>query len=286
MDALGALPSDNASLKNELLDFEIDKTHQTLFAAGKLLGTAFLTYLSLLCLTALLVYGRGMEDSVSVPLLALKVSKDLAAAITVLLCQVVQIWVISLLVLTASLNSRLASKIRERYNSRPADSWHMQYPSLFESVHFLILSLPGKQSTVVSWLVYYLYSAVVAFLPYYLSTRVGQTSTFPAALKYPWVVTNTILNASVMIAIVGAAIYLRKSSQEIDRSEQQRAVNSRLSEMRKVVAQMDAQVEEATRKVEERIRETEELQKKLARKPWKQFGTKLLSITSELPLAG
>jgi hypothetical protein len=103
---------------NEWLTFELEKTHQTLFQAGKALGKAFLTYLSLISLTALLVYGRNIEDSVSVPLLGLKVNKDLAAAITLLLCQVVQIWVISLLVQTSTLTKPLYQSVKTTLSAR------------------------------------------------------------------------------------------------------------------------------------------------------------------------
>jgi len=89
-------PAEGGSELKELLKFEIDKTHESLFETGKSLGTAFLTYLSLVALTALLVYGK-VEDTVEVPFLFVKVSKELAAAITVLLCQIVQIWLISLM---------------------------------------------------------------------------------------------------------------------------------------------------------------------------------------------
>ncbi|HVS80912.1 MAG TPA: hypothetical protein VHE60_04195 [Pyrinomonadaceae bacterium] len=200
-------------LRNELLKFEIDKTHQALFEAGKLLGTSFLTYLSLLCLTVLLVYGKNVEDSVSVPLLALKVSRGLAAAVTLLLCYVVQIWLISLLVLTTSLSDLLCSQLIDRYQRSTFESWYMQYPSPFQSVQFLINILPGKQSTLVLWVTYIAYSVISAFLPFYLSYIIGKTPNFPAALKTPWAVTITILNSSVIIAMFGALTYMRKGKQ-------------------------------------------------------------------------
>jgi hypothetical protein len=59
---------------NELLNFEIDKAQQSLFEAGKSLGTAFLTYLLLLSLTALLIYGESIENNGPIPLLTLKLN--------------------------------------------------------------------------------------------------------------------------------------------------------------------------------------------------------------------
>jgi hypothetical protein len=208
-------PPDTGAMANELLRFEIDKTQQSLFEAGKALGTAFLTYLSLLSLTALLIYGKSVEDNVSVPLLTLKLNKDLAAAITLLLCQVVQIWVISLLLMTSSLTDLLCSKLKERYERVTREAWYLQYPSPFHSIQFLIDSLPGKQSTLYGWLIYTTYSIVVAFVPYYLSTVIGRRPNFPPALKTPWILTNTMLNFSVMTAMVGTAIYIWRSGREV-----------------------------------------------------------------------
>jgi hypothetical protein len=88
--------SDADAREKELQKFEIDKTHQALFEGGKSLGTSFLTYLSLLSLTTLLVFGNnvGGSEGVAVPLLGLKVSRELAAAISLLLCYVVAIWLL------------------------------------------------------------------------------------------------------------------------------------------------------------------------------------------------
>jgi len=202
--------------RNELLKFEIDKTHQSLFETGKLLGTALLTYLSLLCLTVLLVYGKNVEDSVSVPLLGLKVGKVLAAAVTLLLCYVVHIWLISLLALRASLSELLLSQLSDRYDRGTFESWYMQYPSPFQSVQFLIEILPGAQSTLVSWTVYLAYAAISGFLPFYLSIVIAKTPNFPGGLKTVWAVTITILNTLVIVAMFGALTEMWKARRLAD----------------------------------------------------------------------
>ena len=128
---------------NELLQFEIDKTHESLFETGKSLGTAFVTYLLLVAVTALLMYGR-VEENVELPLLSVKVGKDLAAAVTVVLCQIVQIWLISLMNLRSSLTDRLNFQLRDRFDRGSLESWYLQYPSPFQSVLFLMTAIPGK----------------------------------------------------------------------------------------------------------------------------------------------
>jgi hypothetical protein len=60
-------PPEGEPVSNELLQFEIDKTHESLFETGKSPGTAFVTYLLLAAVTALLVYGR-VEENVELPL--------------------------------------------------------------------------------------------------------------------------------------------------------------------------------------------------------------------------
>jgi hypothetical protein len=214
MSELDETLADSVAELNDLIKFEIDKTHQALFEAGKSLGTSFLTYLSVLCLTALLVFGTTVEEGVSVPLLGLKVTRDLAAALSLLLCYVVAIWMISLQVLTASLTTRLSTLLEIRYKRSTLDSWYLQYPSPLHSIRYLIDSIPGKYSNVIGWIIYFGYSGVSAFLPLYLSFRIGRSPNFPVSWKATWMYTTTFLNFSVMIATsVAVGAVLRQNRQ-------------------------------------------------------------------------
>ena len=207
--------ADTVGNSDELLTFEVEKTHQTLFQAGKALGKAFLTYFSLLSLTALIVYGRSIEEGVSVPLLGLKVNKDLAAAVTLMLCQLVQIWVISLLVQNTSLTKLFSSQLRERYKRVSDECWYMQYPSPFHSFQFLLKNTPDKQRPLLTWTVVLGYMAIVMFFPYQLARAIANGPNFPVALKDRWLTINTILNFLVGFAIVTTSLYFRRSSEEL-----------------------------------------------------------------------
>jgi len=248
--------SDTAGNSDELLTFEVEKTHQTLFQAGKALGKAFLTYFSLLSLTALLVYGRSIEDGVSVPLLGLKVNKDLAAAVTLLLCQLVQIWVISLLVQNTSLTNLFSSQLRERYKRVSDDSWYMQYPSPFHSFQFLLKNTPHKQRPLLTWTVLIGYIAIVAFVPYQLARAIANGPNFPVTLKDRWLVVNTILNSLVGFAIVTTALYFRRSSEERASAELKERRREILVERRSLLA---SQITD----LENRVAEMAELRDKL-----------------------
>jgi len=245
-------PSEAKSLVNELLQFEIDKTHESLFEAGKSLGTAFVTYLSLVALTALLVYGR-VEDNVELPLLSIKVSKDLAAAVTLLLSQIFQIWLISLMNLRSYLGFRLNDQLRQRFDRGSLELWHLQYPSPFDSVQFLLNAIPGKGGDFVSWLLMAAYSFIVAFVPIGLSYIIARNANFPASLKYPWLITNTLLNFSVMVGITRAAFQLRFAETRV---RTRARLYSEIDETKR-------DVEETKRQAEELLRQTEENQKKI-----------------------
>ena len=243
-------PPEAEAVLNELLQFEIEKTHETLFETGKSMGTAFVTYLSLVALTALLVYGR-VEDSVELPLLSVKVNKDLAAAVTVLLCQIVQIWVISLMNLSLSLIDLLNYQLRQRFDRGSLESWHLQYPSPFHSVQFLINAIPGKFGDFMGWLLSATYSFIVAFFPIGLSYVIAGRANFPASLKYPWFITNTILNFSVMFGMTVAVVQLYRAETRV---RTRTRLYSELDKTVKEVAAQAQEVQEQWQEVQEQFR--------------------------------
>ncbi|MDQ3753466.1 MAG: hypothetical protein M3371_01890 [Acidobacteriota bacterium] len=56
---------------NELQDFDIGKVYAAYFESTKLSSTSFITYIFLLAVTALLVFSRGIEGNITIPLLRL-----------------------------------------------------------------------------------------------------------------------------------------------------------------------------------------------------------------------
>jgi hypothetical protein len=245
VSAMTPKPPEEQAVLNELLRFEIDKTHQSLFETGKSLSTAFVTYLSLVALTVLLVYGK-VEDNVQLPLLSIKVSKDLAGAVTLLLSQIVQVWLISLMNLRSFLGFLLNDQLKQRFDRGSLDLWYLQYPSPFDSVQFLINAIPGKGGDFVSWLLVTAYSFMVGFVPIGLSYVIARTADFPASLKYPWLITNTVLNLSVMAGMTRAAFQLRF---------EQTTVRTR--------TRLYSEIDERKREVEEMLRKTEDNYKRI-----------------------
>jgi hypothetical protein len=149
-------------LQKELEDFEIGKTQETFFETGKQLGTALLTYLLLLCLTTLLVFGNVVPNTsteptaVKIPFLELSVAKPYAAWIILILSDMALYWFFS----TAAYELVLAAKLYELMDARYKTGWytnmHLRYPSVFSAsfliTHYLPRRLGGFLSYTMSFL--------------------------------------------------------------------------------------------------------------------------------------
>jgi len=116
-------------MDNEALDFELDRTHKTLFEAGKLKGNAFSTYLVLLATTSLLVFGHGNTDQVKVPFIELTLNKDSASAVLLALSCVALYWYNITHVKQWLLRSKMLSLYHERYGKDLTVNWHVGYPT-------------------------------------------------------------------------------------------------------------------------------------------------------------
>jgi hypothetical protein len=113
----------------ERLDFEIDKTHQTLYQAGEQVGKAFLIYLICIGITALLIFGRGIKDEVSVPFLQLTLDKSNATLVIHILSIGVLFWYHYIVAYEQFLLFQVADLLHERYGyvSSPLS---LHYPAL------------------------------------------------------------------------------------------------------------------------------------------------------------
>jgi hypothetical protein len=119
---------------NELhLDFVIDKTYKTYFEAGNNLGKAFLSYLLLMCLAGMLVFGQGVSDSVKIPFLDLTVNKSYAALIVLVISCGSLYWFMSTLMLHQMLGQKLAWMLHERYGTFTISLWKIAYPSTYSA---------------------------------------------------------------------------------------------------------------------------------------------------------
>lgn len=120
-------------LKEKYLDFALDKTQKTYFEAGNSLGKSFLTYLLLLCLTALLVFGKGIKDEVKIPFLDITVNKTYAALVILILSCAAFYWYISTTFLHTILGIKLRWLIYERYGVFKDNNWYLRFPSAYSS---------------------------------------------------------------------------------------------------------------------------------------------------------
>jgi len=135
----------------------------------------------------------------------------------------------------------LNDKLKERFDRASLESWYLQYPSPFDSVRFLIKALPGKPGTFVAWSLALAYSFIVAFLPIGLSYAIVRTANFPVSLKYPWLITNTMLNFCVMVGITGALVQRHRAERRIQSRTRS------LSELTRKLQELAAELQEHKR---------------------------------------
>ena len=147
-------------LEKEFLDFEITSTHATFFEAGKVVGTALLTYLLLVCLSLLLVFGNvkpnqeGGSSGIRVPFLELTVDKPYAAWITLLLGDMSLYWFFSALANELLLGVKLYDLLDKRYKTDWYTNLHLRYPSVFSATFLIILYSPMRLSRIFNYFDY------------------------------------------------------------------------------------------------------------------------------------
>src|SRR5215216_2278568 len=129
---------------NDFLDFELTKTHQTFFESGKMVGNSFLTYLLLQCLTAILVFGKGLssEDYVQVPFLQLALEKHYAALILLVLTCGALYWYFSAVAYEMLLAEKLYDLLNKRYKTGWYTNLHLRYPSIYAANNIVALYGP------------------------------------------------------------------------------------------------------------------------------------------------
>lgn len=174
---------DQQGTTEDLLDFYIDKTYQSFYDSGKQLGKAFLTYLLLICLTALLTYGKVGDGKISVPLLQVSIEKTYAAAATLLLGCVALYWFSITLLHYILLQQKLREFLYRKYQDYKSD-WHIGYPSPLDSIWRLADS---TNSAIVEW------SASIFFIALGISSYI-------LPLFFAWHIAN-ILGLSLLLKI-------------------------------------------------------------------------------------
>ena len=70
---------ESESTTGDYLKFQLDKSSAGLYETGKRYRAAFLSSLMMMALTAILVFAEGLEDTVTIPVLGLKLNRIHAA---------------------------------------------------------------------------------------------------------------------------------------------------------------------------------------------------------------
>jgi hypothetical protein len=124
------------SRKDAVLDFQIEKTYQTLLDVSRSTGKTVVTYLALIVLALCLAFGEsmGIEDKVKVPIIDLTVDKRYAAAGSLILSYLTLLRASLLIAGNNFLDVKFRRLLHERYGGLCDVVWHMKPPSFFDLV--------------------------------------------------------------------------------------------------------------------------------------------------------
>lgn len=209
---------------NSLLDFELGKTHQTIFEAGKTFGSAFLTYALLLSITALLTFSKGIEGRVSVPLIQLQLDKDWAAGTTLILSNLALFWFFSAFTYLQMLEYKLWTLLNKRYSvldnityrrhlmtsTGVPSLWHLFYPSPYMSLTVPLGIVPDVIRHLFIIVAALFATVGIYALSLYFAWRIGKATLF-------WIAVTTLL--PVVIAQLTYAIFLPRNLSKLDYKE-------------------------------------------------------------------
>lgn len=194
------------AISKEFQDLVIDKTHQSLSEVGKSIGQAFLTYLLLLSLEALLVFSKGAEGTVAVPLLQLTLSKPYASATILVLSCAVLYWLWTLININAHFTHELDKLFNSRYGLSSGMPWYMNRPS----PHWIFGSLTafgqreGQKSKFLSLVEDVFFASFLAanfILPFVFAWRIAASTNGSTGAKVVACIIISILLAPSAIAV-------------------------------------------------------------------------------------
>lgn len=213
----------NPKKSNDLLDFMLDKTHQTYYETGRALSHAFLTYLILVSIEILLVFGMGADENVSIPLLQVTLKRQYAAIVMLVLSCLALYWLCSLRILYFQVGYRLFDLMHERYGYPSGNLWFIQYPLPMWAVSPLVkasgisgLSVPRSLRILSNTLLTIL--AVLNFvLPFVFIWKIGNSLNF-SVLKNILACVITFLLILPSITAIMALPSLKEHRKEIRRS--------------------------------------------------------------------
>ena len=105
-------------VRAKALDFQIEKLHGALVESNKTETIAFLTYATLMLLTAILIFGTtsGVADKVAIPFINLTVNKYFAAFVALFLSAAALYWFTATNLATLMFTMKLNELLGQRYS--------------------------------------------------------------------------------------------------------------------------------------------------------------------------
>jgi hypothetical protein len=178
------------SLDRELLDFNLSKSYEAWQEAQKTASKAFVSYVAFLSLTGVLLWGEGIENKVSVPVLSLTIDRRSASVWTLILSGVTLYWFSVSRFYLNLVARRVGELLHKRYGVSDT-VWQMEHPSPFLTVLRLVpgLAYSKKWALMAPALLFVLvlltfYAASFIALPTLFVWKTGGVFGFGSAAKF------------------------------------------------------------------------------------------------------
>lgn len=184
-------------MSTDALDFEIDKTHNTLFEAGKNKSSAFSKYILLLATTSLLVFGQISGENFKVPFVDLTLNKNLAAFMLLLLSCAALYWYNMSYLKEKLLRYKLRELFKKRHCQDLESTWNVSYPSPLWIPTSSSFRLPSPIA-IVSSSIFDLISVISYSLPVVLSWKITAAYDF-----------NLIIRIMISVFIIAPAVIVQ-----------------------------------------------------------------------------
>lgn len=124
----------------EFLDFNLSKSYEAWQETQKSHAKAFISYIFFLVLTAVLLWGEGLEDRINVPVLSLSIDRRFASIWSLVLNSINLYWLSTTAFYSRLITVKVEELLRKRYG-RGAVAWQMEYPSPFRTIVGLLPAL-------------------------------------------------------------------------------------------------------------------------------------------------
>lgn len=124
----------------ELLDFNLNKTFEAFQECIKTLTHSFITYLLFLSLTAILLWGKGVDEKISLPILSLTIDKRYASVIILILTVIAWYWFSITILYYYLMGDKVANAYVQRFGVNKL-GWFMHHPSPYIMYQRLVPAL-------------------------------------------------------------------------------------------------------------------------------------------------